>query len=115
MLLRIDLRSGQPLADQIAAGVRRQVADGTVTVGEALPTARDLAASLGVNMHTVLRAYAALRDEGILELRRRRGAVITAGPAVARVGELVAALCREARHSGMTLTELTQRIHQEWT
>ena len=75
MLVRIDPGSTAPLFEQVAASLRRAVADGTLTAGEQLPPARELAGSLEINVHTVLRAYALLRDEGLIDLRRRRGAV----------------------------------------
>lgn len=77
MLFRIDPTSGEPLFAQLAAQVRGAVARGELTAGTRLPSARDLAASLDVNLHTVLHAYQDLRDEGLLELRRGRGAVIS--------------------------------------
>lgn len=76
MLFRVDPASTVGLADQIAAQVRRALADGTLSAGEQLPPARQVAAGLEINMHTVLRAYQALRDDGLIDLRRGRGAVV---------------------------------------
>ncbi|WP_116196575.1 GntR family transcriptional regulator [Microbacterium trichothecenolyticum] len=78
MLVRIDPESDAPLFAQIAASVRADAAAGRVQPGDRLPAAREIAAALGVNVHTVLHAYQDLRDEGLVELRRGRGAVITA-------------------------------------
>jgi len=87
---------GEPslwLHAQVAAEIRRAIADGEARPGERLPPAKDLAAVLGVNTSTLLRALRQLRDEGLLEFRRGRGITITGTPAqgamVARVRELV--------------------------
>lgn len=77
MLFRIDPSAPEPLFAQLSAQVRSAVARGALSAGERLPAGRDLAGSLEVNLHTVLRAYQDLRDEGLLELRRGRGAVIS--------------------------------------
>jgi GntR family transcriptional regulator len=77
VLFRIDPTSAEPLFTQLAAQVRSAVVRGDLTPGTRLPSARDLAASLDVNLHTVLHAYQDLRDEGLIELRRGRGAVVS--------------------------------------
>ncbi|HST54732.1 MAG TPA: GntR family transcriptional regulator [Solirubrobacteraceae bacterium] len=103
-----------PLAlhDQIAAEIRRAIADGEAQRGERLPPAGDLAAVLGVNRNTVLRGLRVLRDEGLVEFQRGRGVTVTGSP---QRGELTARardLVRFARHHGYTLDELVQIIHR---
>jgi GntR family transcriptional regulator len=75
--LEIDHSSRVPLHEQVAAAIRRAIAEGEAPAGERLPPARDLAAVLGVNANTVLRALHALRDEGLLEFRRGRGVTVS--------------------------------------
>ncbi|MFK8910927.1 GntR family transcriptional regulator [Streptomyces sp. YS-3] len=109
MLFRVDPGSPVPLGDQIAASVRRAIAEGTVEPGERLPAARALADSLGVNVHTVLRGYQRLREEGLIELRRGRGAVVVdTTSSRARAGLLVRVreLAEEARRLGLSEDEL---------
>ncbi|RSM75947.1 GntR family transcriptional regulator [Kibdelosporangium aridum] len=77
MLISIDPSMPVQLADQVARSVRAGLADGSIKPGDKLPPARELASSLGIGLHTVLRGYQQLRDEGLVELRRGRGAVIT--------------------------------------
>lgn len=77
MLVRIDPDSDAPLFAQIADAIRADAAAGRIRAGDRLPAARDVAASLAVNVHTVLRAYQDLREEGLVELRRGRGATVT--------------------------------------
>ena len=114
MLLRLDSSSGLPIYAQLSASLRRAIRDGDVEAGDRLPAARDLAASMGVNMHTVLRAYRQLRDEGLIDLRRGRGAIVcegSAGPAGVRA--MAAELAREARRQGMTPAEVVRLIREE--
>lgn len=93
----IDRAEPLPLHDQVAGDIRRAIADGEAGPGERLPLAKDLAAILGVNKNTVLRALHILRDEGLLEFRRGRGITVAGTPersaVVKRVRELVA-FCR---------------------
>jgi GntR family transcriptional regulator len=71
-LSAVDRSGKQLLHDQVAASIRRAIEDGEGAPGERIPQARDLAAVLGVNTNTVLRAIRELRDEGILEAGRGR-------------------------------------------
>jgi GntR family transcriptional regulator len=75
--MRVDPLDPMPLHEQVAAEIRRAVADGECGPGERMPPAKDLAAVLGVNSNTVLRALRILRDEGLLEFRRGRGVTVT--------------------------------------
>lgn len=77
MLITVDPTLAEPLFEQLAGSIRAGIIDGATAVGERLPSARDLADSLDINVHTVLRAYQVLRDDGFIELRRGRGALVT--------------------------------------
>jgi GntR family transcriptional regulator len=114
MLLRIDLSGDRPLYRQICSELRRAVRDGDVAVGERLPAARDLARSLDVNMHTVLRAYRELAGEGIVDLRRGRGAVVRSdGGGLAALKDLIVRLADEAEHQGIGPAEVVRMIREE--
>ncbi|MFD4267783.1 GntR family transcriptional regulator [Rhodococcus sp. NPDC058481] len=116
MLIRIDQTAAGPLYEQVAASVRRAIADGTAAPGERLPVARDLAASLDLNVHTVLRGYQMLRDEGLIELRRGRGAVVTADATTrGRLQEAIRDLVAEARRHGIGAGELADLVKKEMT
>ncbi|WP_019818420.1 GntR family transcriptional regulator [Saccharomonospora saliphila] len=115
MLVRIDPASAAPLYEQIAASVRRNLAEGHVSPGQHLPPARALAGSLEINVHTVLRAYALLRDEGLIELRRGRGAVVTGrAESRARLTTLVSDLADEARRVGVGADELVTMLRRRF-
>jgi GntR family transcriptional regulator len=79
-------------------------------VGERLPPARDLAAELGVNTNTVLRALRQLRDEGLLEFRCGRGITVAATPDHGAVVVQARELVRLARRHGYRMDELVKII-----
>ena len=114
MLFRIDPNSHRPLFEQLAAQVQRSVLLGELNDGERLPAARELAEALSINQHTVLHAYQLLRDEGLVELRRGRGAVITARSAqrYRRLAEAVEAVREEAHRLGLPLSAVATLIEQ---
>jgi GntR family transcriptional regulator len=110
--VKIDRQEPTELFEQVAAEIRRAIADGEAKSGERLPPARDLAAVLGVNTNTVLRSLRLLRDEGLLEFRRGRGVTVAGTPekgaVIARARELV----RFARQQGYRRDELIQLIEE---
>ena len=109
--LRIDRSDPTLLHDQVAAELRRAIADGEAKPGEKLPPARDLAAVLGVDSNTVLRALRLLRDEGLLEFRRGHGITVT-GAATKKSAVLMKAqeLVQLARSEGYRRDDLLQLI-----
>ncbi|MCL4150959.1 UNVERIFIED_CONTAM: hypothetical protein GTU68_038389 [Idotea baltica] len=114
MLLRIDPHSSQPLHDQLAGQLRKAIADGDLAAGEKLPAARGLAESLGVNVHTLLRAFQTLRDEGLLEVRRGRGTLVTGtAPKLAKNVGLAQRLVAEARRLGLADKEILQLVEAQ--
>jgi GntR family transcriptional regulator len=108
--IKVDRAEAVPLHDQVAAEIRRAIAEGEARAGERLPPARDLAAVLGVNTNTVFRALRLLRDEGLLEFRRGRGVSVAgtaeSGAVVAKARELV----QFARSHGFRKDELLKIV-----
>ena len=95
---------------QVAAEIRRAIADGEAKPGERLPAARDLATVLGVNTNTVLRSLRMLQDEGLLDLRRGRGATVAGTPERGAVMQKVRELVEFARGQGYAVDELQEMI-----
>ena len=99
--------------EDVAAELRRAIADGEARPGERLPPARDLAAVLEVNTNTMLRSLRLLRDEGLLEFRRGRGITVVgtpeSGAVLARVRELMA-FARDHGYHPDELVALIERL-----
>lgn len=77
MLLQIDFNSGEALYQQLRNQIILGIACSQFQEGDNLPSVRELADDIGINMHTVNKAYAILKQEGYLTLDRRRGAVVS--------------------------------------
>src|SRR5437867_1034811 len=110
--VKIDREEPTELHEQVAAEIRRAIAEGEARPGERLPPARDLAAVLGVNTNTALRALRILRDEGLLEFRRGRGITVAGTPQRGAVVTRARELVRFARRQGYRLEELVEIIEQ---
>jgi len=92
-LSSVDRSDPTYLHEQVASEIRRAIAEGEALPGERIPQAKDLAAVLGVNTNTVLRALRILRDEGLLEVGRGRAITVAGTPErgviVAKMKELI--------------------------
>jgi GntR family transcriptional regulator len=108
--VKLDRDAPLDLHEQVAAAIRRAIAEGEAAPGERLPPARDMAAILGVNANTVLRALRELRDEGLVEFRRGRGIRVAAEPDRAEVITRARELVAVARRNGYATDELLSLI-----
>jgi GntR family transcriptional regulator len=109
--LHIDPTDRTLLHEQVAAEIRRAIADGEAGPGERLPPARDLATVLGVNANTVLRALRQLREEGLVEFRRGHGITVTGrAPTRSAVVSRVRDLLQFARLQGYQPDEVILMI-----
>lgn len=109
-MLRVKVNRDEPtdLHVQVAAEIRRAIANGEASPGERLPPARDLADELGVNTNTVLRALRLLRDEGLLDFKRGRGVHVLGTPERGAVLDRARELIELARHHGYRREDLIE-------
>jgi DNA-binding transcriptional regulator YhcF (GntR family) len=119
LTLTIDRSLEDPVYQQVADQVRRLVASGALSPGTALPSVRQLAGDLGVNLNTVARAYRVLEGEGFLVIRDRAGVAVAApaeeieGSARAKLLDEMRATLARLRQAGMTTEELLAVVRRE--
>ena len=106
MRIELDFNSPEAIYIQLRNQIVMQIAQEQLRDGDSLPSVRCLAGELGVNMHTVNKAYAMLRQEGYLKLDRRRGAVISVQISN-KAEEMTKAICKE-----ITKDEMKQLIEE---
>jgi GntR family transcriptional regulator len=94
------------LHEQVAIEIRRAIAEGEAKPGEHIPQAKDLAAVLGVNTNTVLRALRALRDEGLLEVGRGRAIRVAGTPERTEVLKMMRDLIQLGHRNGYRREDL---------
>ncbi len=111
-MISVNVDRSEPVAlhDQVAAEIRRAIAEGEAGPGERLPLVKDIAAVLGVNKNTVLRAMHILRGEGLLEFRRGRGITVAGTPERSAVLGRVRELLAFARHHGYRPDQVIEMI-----
>ncbi len=111
-MLSVSIDRSEPVAlhDQVAAEIRRAIAEGEAGPGERLPLVKDIAAVLGVNKNTVLRAMHILRDEGLLDFTRGRGITVAGTAQKSAVLGRVRDLIEFARGQGYRQAEDVVRM-----
>jgi GntR family transcriptional regulator len=120
MLLSINEEDSRPIYLQIISQVKEQVSSGILKPGDELPSVRELADSLGINMHTVRSAYLKLRDQGIINLRLGRKARIanrqtteSTGIASENINERLKELIIDALLSGLSPDNFRELVNQQ--
>ena len=121
-MLTVDLDSPLPLNEQLVRGLRRAIAVGELAPGQDLPSVRQLAADLGVNLNTVARAYRSLEEDGLVHSARGRGTRVTANresrneaPALLeqRFIDKLQDVLSDAKLAGMKRARVMQRMQRE--
>jgi GntR family transcriptional regulator len=107
---KVDREESVALHDQVAAEIRKAIADGEAVAGETLPSSKYLATVLGVNQNTVLRALRILRDEGIVDFTRGRGVKVTGSPSKGAVIMKLTELLAFARVNGYKRSDIISLI-----
>jgi GntR family transcriptional regulator len=117
--IRVELDSGTPVLRQIVDQLRVLLVEGGLKPGTALPSVRRLAIDLGIHFNTVAEAYRQLADEGWLELKQGRGAIVIerAAPAATRkVGDFrrrLRELISQMRAAGVPLEKIAEELRSQ--
>lgn len=118
-MLTVRLDSGMPLVEQIVRGLRDAIARGELAPGDELPSVRQLAGDLGVNLNTVARAYRELEAQGLVRTARGRGTRVTAAEESrresgaeqrGRIETAIRAALADARLAGLPRREVARII-----
>ncbi len=121
-MITIDLESTVPIVSQVHAEIRQAIAGGALRPGDALPTVRQLAQDLGINLNTVARAYRLLESDGLVTSIRGRGSVVRSAreaPDIAerslkqRIAQTIRTLIADARLAGLERGELEALIAEQ--
>ncbi|MBP1990047.1 GntR family transcriptional regulator [Paenibacillus eucommiae] len=117
MIVKLDLQADIPIYTQLVNQIIEGIASGQLQPGEALPSVRSLASDIGINLHTVNKAYTHLKQEGFIQIHRQKGVVIEpdAMPVVTesylvKLHEQLKPIVAEAICRGMQKEELLQTI-----
>lgn len=121
MLIEIDFNSEEAIYIQLRNQIILGIATSRIHEGDVLPSVRQLASNIGINMHTVNKAYSVLRQEGFVQLDRRRGAVVCVDmnkvQALMQMEDTLRMILAQASCKGITkdeIHELVDLIYEEY-
>ena len=121
MMIEIDFNSEEAIYLQLCHQIILSIAMQQLREGDSLPSVRSLADEIGINMHTVNKAYRILREEGYVQLDRRRGAIVSLNPdkivALAELEQQLRVSLARAYCKNITKEEairLVERIYDEY-
>lgn len=120
MICHIDPQNGIPIYEQIERQVKFAVANGSLLVGERVPSVRELATQTAVNVNTVARAYRELQQQGVLQSVRGTGLIVsTDAPEICRASRLsmirerLRSVLQEAFQNQITVEEIRGLIDEQ--
>ena len=112
MILNLDFNSDIPIYTQIREEIIKAIASGELKINESLPSVRSMAEEVGINLHTVNKSYNILKDEGYINIDRRKGAVVNKLPLPnseandAKIKSILDLLVAQAYLTGMSKDDL---------
>ncbi len=122
MICQIETNNGIPIYEQICRQVKFAVANGSLMVGEHVPSVRELATRTAVNPNTVARAYRDLQADGILLSIRGTGLAVAADALkkcrrerLEMIRERLRSVLREAMQNSISSEEIQELLRSEWT
>ena len=117
MIIQIDFNSSEAIYMQLCNQIIMGIATSKLQEGDPLPSVRQMADTIGINMHTVNKAYAVLKQEGFIQLDRRRGAVVAIDvnriKAMEGLKEQLLVLLAQSRCKGITREEVHTLVDAE--
>lgn len=120
MVLEIDFKSDLPIYEQIRRGIIIGLARGDIKAGDKLPSVREMAENIGINLHTVNKAYKLLEADGVLTMDRRYGSLISenqnpmAAYNLGKIESELDLLIAIAKLKGLSREDFIKNISKKW-
>lgn len=120
MRIELDFSSEKPIYEQLYEAIIKAMATGELVAHESLPSVRALAEEIGINLHTVNKAYNLLKDENYITIDRRKGGLVNPLPISssstnqAALNEALSILTAKAHLMGIDETKFSQLCHEHF-